>query len=70
MTNENIAQWEDLVHAVVNCIVCELAIALELLVVTFCKNSMNPTDDTNPVYSHPIYVTISRNRAHLTDEYL
>jgi hypothetical protein len=28
MTGEDTADWEDLVHAVVNCKVCELAIAL------------------------------------------
>jgi hypothetical protein len=27
-TGEDTADWKDLVHAVVNCIVCELAIAL------------------------------------------
>jgi hypothetical protein len=31
MTGENTADWEDLVHAVVNCRVCELAMVLYLL---------------------------------------
>jgi hypothetical protein len=32
-TSKDTADWEDLVHAVVNCRVCELAIALQFLVV-------------------------------------
>jgi hypothetical protein len=39
-------------RAVVNCRVCELAIALQLLVVTICKCSVNPITNPNPVYSH------------------
>jgi hypothetical protein len=39
-----------------NCRVCELAIELQLLVVTFCKNSINP----NPIHSHT-HVTIPYN---------
>jgi hypothetical protein len=34
MTAEDIADWEDLVHDVVNYKVCELAIVLQLLVAT------------------------------------
>jgi hypothetical protein len=34
-------QTEQLVSAVVNCRVCELAITLQLLVVTICKQSIN-----------------------------
>jgi hypothetical protein len=40
------------VRAAVNCRVCELAVALELLVATICKNSVNSTTNPNPVYSH------------------
>jgi hypothetical protein len=42
------------VHAVVNCrvCICELEIALELLVVKFYKWSINPITNPNPVYSH------------------
>jgi hypothetical protein len=45
------------VRAVVNHIVCELAIALELLVFTFCKISINPITNPNPIYSQ-YHVTI------------
>jgi hypothetical protein len=48
------ADWESLVHAVVNCKMCELAIALQLLVVTICKCSINTITNPNPVYSHSI----------------
>jgi hypothetical protein len=45
MTGEDIADWEDLVHAIVNCRVCELAV-LQLLVRVVmscvCKCSINP----------------------------
>jgi hypothetical protein len=37
---------------VVNCRLCELPIALELLVVTICKTSINPITNPNPVISH------------------
>jgi hypothetical protein len=36
------------VRAVVNCRVCELATALWLLLVTFCKSSVNPITNPNP----------------------
>jgi hypothetical protein len=52
-TVENTADWEDIVRAVVNCRVCELAKALYLLVVTICKCSINPITNPNPVFSHP-----------------
>jgi hypothetical protein len=32
--------------------VCELALAIQLLVVTICKWSINPINSPNPVYSH------------------
>jgi hypothetical protein len=50
--NEDTAGWEDLVRAVVNCSVCELAIALYLLVVSICKCSINPITNPNPARSH------------------
>jgi hypothetical protein len=48
----NTQQTEDLVRAVVNCRMCELVIALQLLLDTFYKGSINPITDLNPVYSH------------------
>jgi hypothetical protein len=48
--------WEDLVHAVVNCWVCQLAAVLQLLVVMFCKCSINLI--TNPT---PSIVTHTRD---------
>jgi hypothetical protein len=45
-------QTEDLVRAVVDCRVCELVTALQLLVVTICKCSVNPITIPNPIYSH------------------
>jgi hypothetical protein len=35
-TGEDTADQDGLVRAIVNCRVCELAIALKLMVVTFC----------------------------------
>jgi hypothetical protein len=52
MTGEHTADWEDLVRAAVYCRVCELAIALSLLVVTICKCSVNPITNPNPLHSH------------------
>jgi hypothetical protein len=49
-----IQQAEKTVRAVVNCRVCELAIAPKLLVVAICKCSMNPVTNPQPVYSHSI----------------
>jgi hypothetical protein len=46
------------VCAVVNCRVCELTIALYLLVVTTCKCSINPITNPNPVYSHSNHMII------------
>jgi hypothetical protein len=40
------------VRAIVNCKVCELAIQLELLVVTIFKSQINPISNPNLVYSH------------------
>jgi hypothetical protein len=51
-TGEDAADWEDLVRVVVKCRVCELAIALQLLVLTICEFSTDPITNPNPVYSH------------------
>jgi hypothetical protein len=51
-TGQNTADWKDFVCAVVNCRVCELALALWLFVVTFCKSWINPITNLNPVYNH------------------
>jgi hypothetical protein len=51
-TGEDTEDWKDLRCAVVNCKECELAIALELLVVTFCRWSVNAITNLNPVCSH------------------
>jgi hypothetical protein len=48
-TGEDTADWEDLVRAVMNCRVCELAIALYLLVVTICKCSISAVTYRNRV---------------------
>jgi hypothetical protein len=53
-TSEDTADWEDLVGAVVNCRVCELAIALQLVVVTICKCAVNSIINSNLVYHHSI----------------
>jgi hypothetical protein len=47
-TIEHTADWEDLIHSGVNCKVCELAIALQLLSITdyVYKCAINPI--TNP----------------------
>jgi hypothetical protein len=45
-------QTEDFVRAVVNCRVCEKALALQLLVVTFCKSTIYPITNPNPIYGH------------------
>jgi hypothetical protein len=44
--------WEDSVRAVVNCRVHELAIALQLLVLTTCKWSKNTITNANPIYNY------------------
>jgi hypothetical protein len=49
---EGIADWEDLVRAVVKWHMCDLAIALQLLVVTICKWSINSITNPNLIYSH------------------
>jgi hypothetical protein len=51
-TGEDTTDWEDLVRAVVNCRLCELKIALQLLVVTFCNCIIQPIIDPNPVYNY------------------
>jgi hypothetical protein len=52
-TGEDTAeQTEELVCAVVNYRVCELAIALQFFVVTIWKYSINPITNPNPVCSH------------------
>jgi hypothetical protein len=51
-TGEDTADWEDLVCAVLNCRMCEWAIALLLLAVPICKSSINPITNPNPLYSH------------------
>jgi hypothetical protein len=43
---------EGLVHAVMNCRVCELAIVLQLIVVMVCKHPINLITHPNPVCSH------------------
>jgi hypothetical protein len=43
---------EDLVRALVNCRVGELARVLYLFVITICKCSVNPIINPNPVSSH------------------
>jgi hypothetical protein len=37
------------INAVVNCRVCELAISLQLLIVTICDSSINLVTNTNSV---------------------
>jgi hypothetical protein len=50
---------EELVRAIVNCRMCKLAIALWLLVITFCKCSINPIINANPVYGHYHVIILS-----------
>jgi hypothetical protein len=47
-----IKQTKDFVRAAVNYRMCELALALELFVIAFCKSSINPIINPNPIYSH------------------
>jgi hypothetical protein len=49
-TSKDTAHWKELVRAAVNWRLCELTI--ELLVVTICKLSINPTTNSIPVCSH------------------
>jgi hypothetical protein len=58
MTGEDTADWEDLVHAVVNCRVCESMIALELLVVMICKWSINSVYQSKSHLYSLIHVTL------------
>jgi hypothetical protein len=46
------AVTRQLLCAVVNCKLCELAIALPLLVVAFCKCSINPITNPDPSFSY------------------
>jgi hypothetical protein len=48
MISEDTADWEGLACAVVNRKVCELAIALYLIVVTSFKTPINPITNPNP----------------------
>jgi hypothetical protein len=57
-TGEDTADWGDFVRAAVKCRVCELALALYLFLVTFCKSSINTITNPNPVYNHSNHVTI------------
>jgi hypothetical protein len=50
-TSEDIADWEVLVHAAVNCRVGELVTEPLLLVVTFCKSSINQVASPKPIQS-------------------
>jgi hypothetical protein len=61
-TGEHTADWEDLVRVVVNCSVYELAIALQLFVVTPYKRSINPI--TKPSTS-----TVTHTRDNISDCY-
>jgi hypothetical protein len=58
ITGKDTTDWEDFVCAVVNCRLLELAIALQLLVITTCKCSINPVANPNSVYSYSVHVTI------------
>jgi hypothetical protein len=51
-TGEDMADWKDLIRAVVNCVVCEIAIALYLLVVATGKWLINPITNPNPNFNH------------------
>jgi hypothetical protein len=46
------ADWKSSARAVADCAVCEMAIALEVLVVTIAIRSINLITDPNSVYSH------------------
>jgi hypothetical protein len=50
--DENRAEWEEFIHAIVNCRVCEIVIVLWLLVVTNCKYSTKPITNPYIIYSH------------------
>jgi hypothetical protein len=51
-TAEDAGDWKDLVHVLMRCRVCELAVVLQLLVVTICECSLNRITDPNPVGSY------------------
>jgi hypothetical protein len=46
------ADLEELVRTLIKCIVCELAVALELIVVTSFKSPLNPITNPHPMSSH------------------
>jgi hypothetical protein len=50
--SEYTADLGHLVRILVDCRMCELSIALQLLVFTISKRSMNPIKRPNSVYSH------------------
>jgi hypothetical protein len=50
-------------RAIVKSKVCELAVALELLVVTICKSQINHITHPNPVYSHTVSHDSMLNRS-------
>jgi hypothetical protein len=49
---EDTADWEELLCAVVNCKLWELVTALELILITIFKVSINPTTNPSYAYSH------------------
>jgi hypothetical protein len=57
-TDEDTADREISVRAVVNCRLCGLMVALQLLVVTVCKCSIWRITIPNPVYIESICVSI------------
>jgi hypothetical protein len=57
-TGEDIGNWEDIVRAVMKCRVCELVIAVSLLVVTIYKCSVNPFNNPKACLQSLIHVTI------------
>jgi hypothetical protein len=52
VTRQRLVKTQQTDCAVVNCGVCELTIALQLLVITISKCSINPITNPNPAYSH------------------
>jgi hypothetical protein len=49
---EGTANWKDLAYAVVIYSVCRLVIVLQLFVVMSCEHSVNPINNTDPMFSH------------------
>jgi hypothetical protein len=52
ITSDDTQDWKDLVCAMENCKMCELAIVLQLIVVMFHKSIINPITNANPMFSH------------------